>query len=144
MEITLVLRQHPRFAVWGWGAWIEWQDGDRGCGSLMELINISPGGAMVLSPMLPRVGQAVTFRIEGLTPRFAVSAVVVGTQPGWQDHQVHLEFRVPCPIGLLAAVLGEHRPDVAAWDGTRGAEKVRPRDPPDPRGRPDRPSPPKG
>ena len=97
-------------AVRGWRAWIGWRDGDRDGGAGAELINISPGGASTLIAEPPRAGQAVTLRIQGNKPRIRLPATVVAIRGGRLGHQVHLEFRTPCPALLLDAVIADRGP----------------------------------
>ena len=110
MEVAAEFRRHPRLAVRGWRAWIGWRDGDRDGGAGAELINISPGGASTLIAEPPRVGQAVTLRIQGNKPRIRVPATVVAIREGRLGHRVHLEFGTPCPALLLDAVIADRGP----------------------------------
>lgn len=103
-------RLQPRFAVWGWGAWIEWCDADGGGGADAELVNISTGGALLLAPTSPGAGQVVTLDIAGLESPAPFPAVVVATRQGTAGYQVHLEFLERCPLAVLEEVLVDRRP----------------------------------
>jgi hypothetical protein len=107
MTVALDLRRCPRFAVWGRDAWIEWRDRGFAVGAAAELIDISMGGALVLAPIAPPAGRAVTFRVTGLDNRGPIEATVADAGGGPEGYRVNLEFVRPCPVAMLVALIDD-------------------------------------
>lgn len=75
-------------------------------GVVAELVDVSRGGALVVTPCTPPPGEAVRLSAaEGLRP--SALGRVVGSARGDLGHRLHLEFVGACPAAFLRAALGD-------------------------------------
>lgn len=100
-------RKWPRIPIADGNLFIQWQNEDKVIGLNAVLIDISQGGAMVMSPVLIPKNQIIQVALKVGAPKTWLSAVVVGVIESRRWNQIRLEFRKPCPDPILQAALGQ-------------------------------------
>jgi hypothetical protein len=96
-------RREPRYAA-STLLWIQWWDSGECNGRSAELVNVSRHGAMIVSPVLLRVSQALRMFLEDLDDIDGVAASVLGAVEGKAGrHQLRLAFTQVCPDDFIAA-----------------------------------------
>ena len=100
-ERRMALRHKP----WITEARVAWRHrGLRFEKTRVALLDISTGGARVLTPVYPRVGRALCIGLTGL-PHEWVRAEVLSSELVGNQWACSLKFSEPCPPGMLEMAL---------------------------------------
>jgi hypothetical protein len=103
VERRTVARQRPSTCR----ARVAWREGGlRFEKASVSLLDLSPRGAQVLSPVYSRAGRTVFIGLASL-PNEWVRAVVRSSELSGNQWLCRLEFREPCPAGMLELALPE-------------------------------------
>ena len=83
---------------------VEWWAGDSIRRTKGRMLNISQGGALIVTDVAPPLGQSVWLHVEAPARTDEIGARVVRVNG---EHEIGLSFSNPCPYDLyLAATLG--------------------------------------
>ena len=105
---SLGRRDEPRYEAVSNLLWMQWWDGEHHLGRPARLVNVSRGGAMIVSPVLLAERQALRIFLEEDEDPIGVLSTVLGVLEGRTGtHLFRLGFLTPCPVEFFeAAALG--------------------------------------
>jgi hypothetical protein len=96
-------RRRPRYHPVADRVWVEWWCDGAFTGLAGWMVNVSPGGAMIVIGERLRNDQVLVVTLEDTAAEVAIEAVVRGTAPlRGGVFQTRLEFLSPCPAAFFA------------------------------------------
>ncbi len=83
---------------------MQWWEDEEYLGRSARLINVSRGGAMIVTAVLLRPRQVVRIFLEEVDDPVGITGIVLGVVEGRHGlHQMRLTFRTPCPDLFIEA-----------------------------------------
>ena len=84
--------------------WVQWSENGECLGAAARLVNVSRGGAMLLSPRVFKVDQVIQLFLEFAEPEIHGKAKVLGVLEGKHGfNQVRVAFVNGCPEAFFQA-----------------------------------------